>query len=134
MSNAQTTKRSGAWSIFMGIGLFLYIVNASVLIYYQFEYYTNPGLITSMLSILPSAYTSQITSFIQDGFVGLFGVISILIVLAIIYMATGVILSNRSSKALRIALIASVIIQLFIGNAGMILGLILLIVSIFLMR
>ncbi|WP_054855539.1 hypothetical protein [Vulcanisaeta sp. JCM 16161] len=59
MSKAQGIR---AWHILYGVSLLLYLINAGILIYLQFEYYVSPSFIKSMMSAFPSIYTSQISN------------------------------------------------------------------------
>ncbi|MFB6469680.1 MAG: hypothetical protein TU36_000340 [Vulcanisaeta sp. AZ3] len=128
------SKRSniGTWLWVIGIGLILYIVNAAMLIYFQVMYYQNPSALGSLISILP--FTQEYELVLQDGLFGVLGTMSIILVFIMIYLLTGIAINNRVSASTKIALIVLALIQLFIGNAGLLIGLILVLVSSIVMR
>ena len=133
MSKSQGVR---AWHILYGISLFLYLVNASILIYLQYEYYVNQSFIESMMSAFPSIYTSQISDILQGGYIGLLGTISIMLILIMIYMITSALQSQarQVGRSMRVALLILLLIQIVLGNTGLLLGLIIGLVSIALMR
>ncbi|WP_054842202.1 hypothetical protein [Vulcanisaeta distributa] len=135
MSKSQGGIR--AWHILYGISLLLYLINAGILIYLQFEYYVSPSFIESMMSAFPSIYTSQISSVLQGGYIGIMGTISIILILVMTYLITNAVQGGQAhgiSRAVRVALLVLLLIQIVLGNTGLLLGLIIGLVSIALMR
>ena len=133
MSKSQGVR---AWHILYGISLLLYLINAGILIYLQYEYYVSPSFIESMMPALPSIYTSQISNVLQGGYIGIMGTISVMLILIMIYIITSA-LQNQArqvGKSIRIALLILLLIQVVLGNTGLLLGLIIGLVSIALMR
>jgi len=121
------------WLWVIGIGLVLYLVNASLLIYYQVLYYQNPSFIESLVSAFPT-YSSVMNTFLQDGMLGIMGTISIIILLIMAYLLIGIIVNRSISVATRVSLIVLALVQLFMGNPGLIIGLILVLIGSLLMR
>ncbi|ADY02042.1 hypothetical protein VMUT_1841 [Vulcanisaeta moutnovskia 768-28] len=134
MSKAQGVR---AWHVLLSISLLLYLANASILIYFQFEYYENTSFIESIMSSLPSIYISaQINEILQQGFIGLLGTISIILVLIMMYLITSTFQgkSHEIGRSMRVVLLILLLIQIFLGNTGLLLGLIIGLVGLALMR
>ncbi|MGC8606997.1 MAG: hypothetical protein ACP5GZ_04995 [Vulcanisaeta sp.] len=134
MSKAQGVR---AWHVLLSISLLLYLANASILIYFQFEYYENTSFIESIMSSLPSIYISaQINETLQQGFIGLLGTISIILVLIMMYLITSTFQdkSHEIGRSMRVVLLILLLIQIFLGNTGLLLGLIIGLVGLALMR
>lgn len=121
------------WLWVIGIGLVLYLVNASLLIYYQVLYYQNPTFFESLVSAFPT-YSGVMNTFLQDGILGIMGTISIIILLIMAYLLTGIIINRSVGAVTRISLIVLALVQLFMGNPGLIIGLILVLIGSLLMR
>ena len=133
MSKAQGIR---AWHILYGISLLLYLINAGILIYLQYEYYVNSSFIESMMPALPSTYVSQISNVLQGGYIGIMGTISIILILIMIYIITSTLQNqaNRVGRSVRIILLILLLIQIILGNIGLLLGLIMGLISVALMR
>ena len=136
MSRAQGVR---AWHILYGVSMLMYLINAGMFIYFQFQYYVNPHFINSMMATLPSmyaSYTSQIINNLQGGIIGIMATISIMLILVMTYMVAGAVQSQSRgvSRSMKIALAILLLVQIFLGNTGLVLGLIIGIVSIALMR
>ncbi|BDR91949.1 hypothetical protein [Vulcanisaeta souniana] len=125
-----------AWHILMGISLLLYLANASFLVYLQSLYYGNAGIINSITSVLPQTYVSQINKYLQLGFMGITGVISIILTLVMLYIIVNALQSRGpgAGRTMKIALVILLIIQFFMGNVGFVLGLIIGLIGSLLMR
>ena len=121
------------WLWVIGIGLVLYLVNASLLINYQVLYYQNPTFFESLVSAFPT-YSSVMNMLLQDGILGIMGTISIIILLIMAYLLTGIIINRSVGAVTRISLIVLALVQLFMGNPGLIIGLILVLIGSLLMR
>ncbi len=134
MSKAQGGIR--AWHILYGISILLYLINAGILIYLQFEYYTDSSFVESIMSAFPSIYTSQINNVLQMGYIGIIGTISIILILIMTYLITNALYSQARgiSRLMKIVLLVLLLIQIALGNTGLLLGLIIGLVSIALMR
>jgi len=131
MMSGQSRVSNWLWVI--GIGLILYLVNASMLIYYQALYYQNPGSIEFLTSVLPT-YSSLINNAFQSGLFGVLGVLSIIITLIMAYITAGIAISRTSSVRAKASLVMLAIIQLLMGNPGFVIGLILVLVGSLLTR
>ncbi|KUO82677.1 MAG: hypothetical protein AT714_00505 [Vulcanisaeta sp. OSP_8] len=121
------------WLWVIGIGLVLYLVNASLLINYQVLYYQNPTFFESLVSAFPM-YSSVMNMLLQDGILGIMGTISIIILLIMAYLLTGIIINRSVGAVTRVSLIVLALVQLFMGNPGLIIGLILVLIGSLLMR
>lgn len=121
-----------AWIIIAILGLILYIANASLFIYIQYSYYTNPQFINSLFYGMP--YASYVSQVLNGGYLGIMGAIGLLLTLIMTYMVTSPLLNSQSTRVTRIALAILAVIQIFLGNAGFVLGLILMIISTAIMR
>ncbi|GAB6943875.1 hypothetical protein [Vulcanisaeta sp. JCM 14467] len=130
------SQRVGAWHMLYGISLFLYLVNVSILIYLQYEYYVSPSFIESMMLALPSIYTSQISNVLQEGYIGIMGTISVMLILIMIYIVINTLQgqARQVGGLIRIALLILLLVQVVLGNTGLLLVLITGLVSIALMR
>ena len=62
------------------------------------------------------------------------GTISIIILLIMAYLLTGIIINRSVGAVTRISLIVLALVQLFMGNPGLIIGLILVLIGSLLMR
>ena len=136
MSRAQGVR---AWHILYGVSMLMYLINAGMLIYFQFQYYVNPHFINSMITALPpiyASYVSQMVSDLQSGIIGILATISVILILVMTYIVAGTLLnqSRGMGRSIRIALLILLLIQVFFGNTGLVLGLIIGIVSIALMK
>ena len=134
MGKAQGIR---AWHVLLSISLLLYLANASILIYLQFEYYENTSFIESMMSSLPSIYiSSQINDVLQLGFIGLLGTISIILILIMMYLIISTFQgkSHEIGRSMRVGLLILLLVQIFLGNTGLLLGLIIGLVGLALMR
>ncbi|WP_054857488.1 hypothetical protein [Vulcanisaeta sp. JCM 16159] len=133
MSRVQGVK---AWHILYGISLLLYLINASLTIYIQFEYYVNPSFIEPVMALLPPTYVSQLNGDFQLGLFGIVGTVSIILVLIMMYIVVNALQgkAHEVGKSIKVTLLVLFIIQIFLGNVGLILGLIIGLISLALMR
>jgi len=83
------------WLWVIGVGLILYLANASMLVYYQVLYYQNLSLIESLTSVFPS-YSSLIINAFQLGLFGVLGVLSIILTLVMAYITAGIAISGTA--------------------------------------
>lgn len=121
-----------AWIITAIFGLILYIINASLLVYLQYTYYTSPQFINSLISGMP--YASYVDQVLNSGYLGIMGTIGLFLTLIMTYIITSPMINPRAINTTRIAIVILTIIQIFLGNAGFVLGLILMIISAAIMR
>lgn len=130
MSNVKSGFR--VWILLSILGLILYMLYAFFFIYLQYLYFENSQIINSMFYGIP--YSSILYQPFSAGYVGILGVVDLLLTLVMIYIITFPITNPQSIGTTRIAMIILVVIQLFLGNLGFLLGPILMVISVILMR
>ncbi len=132
MNMAQGVR---AWHILYGLSLLMYLANASSDLYLQYMYYVNPSFMKSIASVLPPI-TSQVIGVLRSGLLGIMGTISIILTLIIIYLVINPSQGRVGGVSMprKITLVILLLAQIFLGNTGFLLGLILGLVGTALMR
>ncbi|WP_069806564.1 hypothetical protein [Vulcanisaeta thermophila] len=121
-----------AWVVLAIIAVILYIVNASILIYFQYLYFQNPSYVEGLFYGLP--YMEGLGQLLSLGYMGLLGIVGLILTLVMAYVVTMPMVNPRSTGTARITVVILVILLLFMGNVGLVLGLILMVASAVLMR
>jgi hypothetical protein len=114
-------------TVLIAIGIMLYLANSIFEIYIQYLYFTNPALLASVLANVPSPVGALVVYYASSGYYGILGCLSILTLVVMMYLLINHIEGKRYA---RIGILIATIVQLFLGNSGYIVGLVIMIIAI----